>query len=458
MTSRTEKTREPDVVSTEGQIGESRRVIKGVNKILYDILGTTNQVNVTTLGDKIILSTPQNIDLNADVQFDSAILDDLTALRLVSANASKKIISIDDLTAWLAGTADEITVTDDGDGTATIGLVHPVLLREPVLDWHDPTAGLPVAPTVGDRYISEATANGWTQDYIYEWDGSAWVESVPEEGWAVWDLFSLILWMFFSGGWMAINNVEDGAAQGQMLFWDASAELWSNTETSELFWDDTNKRLGILTASPTARLHLPAGTTTAGTAALKLTEGALLTTQEPGTFAYSGGKLYFTNVANRKVIDRTSDVALTTVTVADTTTETTIWTGPMAANSLRAGNFFKFHADGIVSNGGPSAADQITIRVKVGGVTVVSLTPATRSMPVGSHWHISANATQRTIGASGSRAVHIDVDMDSVTTEFVAVAAIDTTANMDVTITVQWASAAEDNTISLYQGAMEYKN
>jgi len=44
------------------------------------------------------------------------------------------------------------------------------------------------------------------------------------------------------------------------------------------------------------------------------------------------------------------------------------------------------------------------------------------------------------------------------TTGLVGVAAIDTTANMDVTITVEWASAKAGNTISMYQGYMEYKN
>ena len=215
---------------------------------------------------------------------------------------------------------------------------------------------------------------------------------------------------------------------------------------------------GLSVTDPTARLHLPAGTATAGTAPVKLTDGTLLTTEEEGALEYSGGKLYFTNILERKVIDRTSDVAVETVTVANTTTETLLWTGPMAANSLKAGNLFKFHADGIVSNGGATAADQITLRIKVGGSTVVTLEPATKSMPVGSHWHLDANATQRTIGATGSRAIHVLIDIDDVTEEVIAVAAIDTTASMDVTLTAEWASAAADNTLSMYQAYMEYKN
>ena len=28
--------------------------------------------------------------------------------------------------------------------------------------------------TIGDRYIAKVTANGWTANYIYEWNGATW--------------------------------------------------------------------------------------------------------------------------------------------------------------------------------------------------------------------------------------------------------------------------------------------
>jgi len=42
--------------------------------------------------------------------------------------------------------------------------------------------------------------------------------------------------------------IVDGTTQGQMSFWDATLGKWTYTETSELFWDDTNKTFGIGTA------------------------------------------------------------------------------------------------------------------------------------------------------------------------------------------------------------------
>jgi len=224
-----------------------------------------------------------------------------------------------------------------------------------------------------------------------------------------------------------------------------------------------NIGIGREMTTATAKLHIMAGTATAGTAPLKLTTGTLLGTPEVGAIEFLDGKFYITCVEEQRVIDRTSDVAVSTVTVADTDVETTIWTGAMAADSLKAGNLFKFHCDGIVANGGPTAGDQITIRIKVGGVTKATLAPVTKTLAAGTMWMIDANATQRTIGAAGSRAIHVHLQIgnpittgDEVTV--IGVSNIDTTANMDVTVTVEWASADAANTISLYQGFMEYKN
>jgi len=176
-----------------------------------------------------------------------------------------------------------------------------------------------------------------------------------------------------------------------------------------------------------------------------------------GAIEFYNNRVYITNKSVRKAIDRTSDVAIETVTVTNTLTETTLWTGAMPANSLVAGNLLNFHANGVVSNNGPSADDQITIRIRVGGVQTVILTPATKALS-GDCWCLNGTATQRTIGTSGSRAVRIELDIDDVSTRVIAVAAVNTEANMDVTVTAEWASAKAANTISLYQGYMKYKN
>jgi len=270
---------------------------------------------------------------------------------------------------------------------------------------------------------------------------------------------------FFNAGNFEIY---DNADNTKKIKFDATGITTGNSRT--LTVPDVSGTLALLEAAnvftanqgigitPTALIHLKAGTAVAGTAPIKLTSGVLLATPEAGTIEYDGCSTYVTNIATQRAIDRTSDVAVSTVTVANTTTETTIWTAAMPANSLCAGNLLKFHCDGIIQNDGSAATEEVTLRIKVGGNTVATLNPTTKAIAADSHWHIDANATQRTIGATGSRAVHIDLDIDGTTEEIIAVATVNTTINMDVTVTAEWASADVNNTISLYQGFMEYKN
>jgi len=62
------------------------------------------------------------------------------------------------------------------------------------IDWQESVlsfeAAQPGSPSVGDRYISSATAGDWTNNYIYEWRAvdlvEQWYEIVPTEGAATW--------------------------------------------------------------------------------------------------------------------------------------------------------------------------------------------------------------------------------------------------------------------------------
>lgn len=58
------------------------------------------------------------------------------------------------------------------------------------------------------------------------------------------------------GGNAGSGEIDDGTAQGQLAFWDATEEKWVNTETTEAFWDDTEKKLGIGTATPAQKLDI----------------------------------------------------------------------------------------------------------------------------------------------------------------------------------------------------------
>ncbi len=72
--------------------------------------------------------------------------------------------------------------------------------------------------------------------------------------------------------------------------------------TDDLFVDQSEGRVGIGTTSPTATLHLKAGTTAANTAPLKFTAGTNLTTPEAGVMEYDGTDLFFTPDTTRKTL------------------------------------------------------------------------------------------------------------------------------------------------------------
>ena len=102
--------------------GEKTKLLIGDNSgdpTVATLTGTSNQVTVTNGAGSITLSTPQDLDTSADVTFDSVILHDLTATRLVATNGSKKLVS-SDLNNWVAGTSNQISVADDSDGTITL--------------------------------------------------------------------------------------------------------------------------------------------------------------------------------------------------------------------------------------------------------------------------------------------------------------------------------------------------
>ena len=86
-----------------------------------DLLGTANEIAISPAGTNVLMgSTNITLSLPDDVTIDGFTLNDLTASRLLSSNGSKVLTSVADLASWIAGTANRVTVTNDGDGTITL--------------------------------------------------------------------------------------------------------------------------------------------------------------------------------------------------------------------------------------------------------------------------------------------------------------------------------------------------
>lgn len=188
---------------------------------------------------------------------------------------------------------------------------------------------------------------------------------------------------------------------------------------------------------------------------LEFFETDLDATPVAGRLEYSNDKLYLTNVGKQRAIDRTSDVITTTTSVSNTTTETTIFTGTIDANDLRAGNVIKGIVSGVVSNA--TASDDVTIRVKLGSTTLITLAPAIGNV-TNADWHIDGIWTVRSVGATGSIATHVSAEISGNKEITNSIETVDTTAAENITVTIQWDNAKAGNIISAYIGLIEFKN
>jgi len=78
------------------------------------------------------------------------------------------------------------------------------------LDWQDSVLDIvPLASGVqvtGNRYIASTTSGSWTQDNIYEWNGSSWTETVTLEGFAAWVEIQDALYVYSNGVWVQFGS------------------------------------------------------------------------------------------------------------------------------------------------------------------------------------------------------------------------------------------------------------
>lgn len=104
--------------------------------------------------------------------------------------------------------------------------------------------------------------------------------------------------------------------------------------------------IGIYVQSPTARLHLPAGTAGAGKAPLKLTDGTALTTPEDGALEYHSSHLYFTIGSTRYQLDQQGGGGGWPLTGSETLTGDVTMSGAYSVG-IGATPTAKFHVKGL---------------------------------------------------------------------------------------------------------------
>lgn len=203
------------------------------------------------------------------------------------------------------------------------------------------------------------------------------------------------------------------------------------------------------------RLVLDAGSSAAGTAPLKFTAGPLLSSVEPGAMEYYNNGFWLTNWYVRRTIVQAQEVITADVTVANTLTETTVFTQPHGANYLVVGKMEEIRLYGVASSLQNGNSNTLTVRLKYAGSTLGSFVvpEAVRS---GVGWEMHIATTTRAIGAGTTSIQYFaDFDLNGTATDNVIAGLStgnDSTAAQPTTVTFQWSDADAGNTITVQQG------
>ncbi len=241
-------------------------------------------------------------------------------------------------------------------------------------------------------------------------------------------------------------NAPDHALQHRIIASDPAAPVQS------LIVDSTGN-VGAGVISPTAILHLKAGTAAANTSPMKFTPGTLLASPETGSLESNISGLFYTTLGDRRSIVQGSQPIVGSTTVADTLVETVIYTTTLAANELIAGESLWTHIFGYMSTRPAGPGDTCTIRTYIGTSLVLTNTLTGKHItdePIS----IEPALTIRSVGSFGTvfgyaKCEIANLSYSSANTSTVVV---DTTAVSSITISVQWDVANASNSITIAQG------
>jgi hypothetical protein len=234
------------------------------------------------------------------------------------------------------------------------------------------------------------------------------------------------------------NEYIDSLADGYMDYGATTAHRFNN-------------KVGLGIETPTAILHIQAGTVAASTAPVKFEPGVCLTTPEVGAFECTTSGLFYTTLGDRRSLVQGSQPITSSTTVVNTTTETTLYTTNLAADELIVGETVTTEVFGIIST--HDAADTATLRVKVGGTTITTVV-TTAGLVTDEAWRLRSTFTVRSVGAAGTVQAFCAIELinENKSVANIATTTVNTTQISDVTITVEWSDAEVDDSITVSQG------
>lgn len=203
------------------------------------------------------------------------------------------------------------------------------------------------------------------------------------------------------------------------------------------------------------RLILEAGSTTAGTAPLKLTtQAAGLSSVEQGAFELIGNSLQFTQLAKRRSVSLGQSVLVADFSLTNSVAESSaIITAEHGANYLEAGKCEEIVLRGTIQQAA-AGSGQLQIRVKYAGVTIQTIQTNVATVAAGTPMEIRVTATCRSTGGTGTMQINSAMWIEGVASlpDSANLVTIDTTTAQNTTVTAQWTYASTNNVLTIHQG------
>lgn len=196
---------------------------------------------------------------------------------------------------------------------------------------------------------------------------------------------------------------------------------------------------------------------TTSRASLNIPSGTAPTSFEQGDMYAENNTLHFIAGRDHRTVNLSDGVITADTTVADTTTETSLFTESLSANELHLGQLIKCRLLGYYSTG--NASDTFTLRFKIGGTTVITLVSTAANVSNGVI-DVEFILTVRAVGVSGEVATfsrgNFNNELKSSPTT--GNASIDTSSPNDIEATIEWVSADVNNTLTIEQAWCEFIN
>lgn len=248
------------------------------------------------------------------------------------------------------------------------------------------------------------------------------------------------------------TNYLPSGTEGQTIY--NNAGNW--VSTSALYYDDVNGRYGLGTTSPSGWLHIKAGTATAGTAPIKFTSGTLNTTPEAGALEYSNGRLNFTGIGDRMIIDQSEQTETSSVSVSNTTVETVLHSHAISANEFSVGRMVDHRHLGRYTKG--VSSDTFDLKIYL-NTTLIATFTCPGSGATNAQLDLQMYGTCRTTGVTGTIQTYIKCQMEGVNYYYYDTTpmTIDTTVTNTIYSKVTWGAAKVANVVYYDQGWLTWK-